>query len=149
MKIEILARGAQPATAMEKLERQKHPSWNQGEVSTRVSHLRKAVYMRGMDTACRPNRRIQAVEMRSLRRLLGISYKDHVTYNEVHRRVTPKVRHYEDLLTTVKKRKLRWYRQVTRSERLTKTIPQGTVQEKRRRGKKERSWADSILEWTG
>ena len=94
-------------------------------------------------------RKIQAVEMRCLRKLLGISYKDHVTNNEVRRKITQHVSHYEDLLTTAKKRKLRWYGHVTRSEGLAKTILQGTVQGKRRRGRQKKKWADNILEWTG
>ena len=94
-------------------------------------------------------RRIQAVEMRRLRRLLGISYKVHVNNNEVHRRATQQMHHYGNLLTMVKKRKLRWYGHVTRSEGLTKTILQGTVHGKRRQGRQKKSWADNILEWTG
>jgi len=93
-------------------------------------------------------RRIQAVEMRCLRRLLGISYKDHVTNNEVRRKITQQVRDYEDLLTTAKKRKLRWYGHVTRSEGLAKTILQGKVQGKRRRGRQRRKWANDIRDWT-
>ena len=93
-------------------------------------------------------RRIQAVEMRCLRRLLGISHKDHITNEEVRRTITQQVRHYEDLLTTVRKRKLRWYGHVTRSDGLSKTILQGTVQGKRRRGRPRKNWADNITEWT-
>ena len=70
-------------------------------------------------------RRIQAVEIRCLRRLLGISYNDHVTNDEVRRRVNQQVPHYENILTTVKKRKLRWYVHKTRSEALAKTILHG------------------------
>ena len=40
---------------------------------------------------------------------------------------------YEDLLTSVKRRKLKWYGHVTRSSGLAKTILQGTVQGGRRR----------------
>ena len=35
---------------------------------------------------------------------------------------------YEDLLTSIKKKKLRWYGHVARSGGLAKTIMQGTVQ---------------------
>ena len=78
-------------------------------------------------------RRIQAVEMRCFRRLLGISYTDHITNEEVRRTISQHVSQYEDLLTTVKKRKLRWYGHVTRSSGLSKITLQGTVQGKRRR----------------
>ena len=71
--------------------------------------------------------RIQALEMRSLRRLLGISYKDHVTNEEVRNRVTKIIGPFEDLLSIVKAKKLRWYGHVTRSNGLAKTVLQGTV----------------------
>ena len=56
---------------------------------------------------------------------------------------------YEDLLTTVKKRKLRWYGHKTRSSGLAKMILQGTVQGGRRRGRQKKRWEDNITEWTG
>ena len=54
-----------------------------------------------------------------------------------------------DLLTTVKRRKLKWYGHVTRSSGLAKTILQGTVQGGRRRGRQRKRWEDNIKEWTG
>ena len=55
---------------------------------------------------------------------------------------------YEDLLTAVKRRKLKWYGHVTRSSGLAKTILQGTVQGGRRRGRQRKWWEDNIKEWT-
>ena len=53
-------------------------------------------------------KRIQALEMRCYRRPLNISYKDHVTANEeVRNRIQNAVGVHDDLLTMVKKRKLR------------------------------------------
>ena len=54
-------------------------------------------------------RRIQALEMRCYRRLLNISYKDHVANEEVRSRIQNAIGVHDDLLTMVKKRKLRWY----------------------------------------
>ena len=51
-------------------------------------------------------RRIQALEMRCYRRLLNISYKDHVTNEEVRNRIRNAIGVHDDLLTMVKKRKL-------------------------------------------
>ena len=48
----------------------------------------------------------------------------------------------------VKKRKLKWYSHVTRVCGLSKTIPQGTVQGKRREKRHRKSWADYTTEWT-
>ena len=55
----------------------------------------------------------------------------------------------EDLLTSVKRRKLKWYGHVTRSSGLAKTILLGTVQGGRRRGRQRKRWEDNIKEWTG
>ena len=94
-------------------------------------------------------RRIQALEMRCFRKLLGISYRDHITNEEVKARIGNAIGPYEDLLTTVKRRKLKWYGHVTRSSGLAKTILQGTVQGGRRRGRQRKRWEDNIKEWTG
>ena len=55
----------------------------------------------------------------------------------------------EDLLTSVKRLKLKWYGHVTRSSRLAKTTLHGTVQGGRRRGRQRNRWEDNIKEWTG
>ena len=75
------------------------------------------------------------MEMRCFRKLLGISCRDHITNEEVKARIGNAIGPYEDLLTTVKRRKLKWYGHVTRSSGLAKTIVQGTVQGGRRRGR--------------
>ena len=52
-------------------------------------------------------RRIQAIEMRCYRKILHISYKDHVTNEEVHAKIKQAIGPHEDLLTIVKRRKAR------------------------------------------
>ena len=94
-------------------------------------------------------RRIQALEMRCFRKLLGISYRDHITNEEVKARIVNAIGPYEDLLNSVKRRKLKWYGHVTRSSGLAKTILLGTVQSGRRRGRQIKRWDDNIKEWTG
>ena len=84
-------------------------------------------------------KRNQAFKMRCCRRLLNISYKDHVTNEEVCRENQAAIGEYDDFLTLVKKQKLRWFGHVSRSSGLAKTILQDTVKEKeeeadRRRG---------------
>ena len=71
------------------------------------------------------------MEMRCYRKILRISYKDHVTKKEVRAKIQQAIGPYEDLLTIVKRRKLKWYGHVTRSSGLAKTILQGTVKGKR------------------
>ena len=87
--------------------------------------------------------------MRCYRRLLNISYKDHVTNEEVRRKIQAAIGEYDELLTLVKKRKQRWFGHVSRSSGLAKTILQGTVKGKRKRGRQKKKWEDNIKEWTG
>jgi siroheme synthase (precorrin-2 oxidase/ferrochelatase) len=87
--------------------------------------------------------------MRCYRQILGISYTEHITNEEVRRTITQHIDHYEDLLTTVKKRKLRWYGHTTRTCGLSKTILQGTMRGKRVQGRQRKRWTDNIAEWTG
>ena len=82
-------------------------------------------------------KRTQAFEMRCYRRLLNISYKDHVTNEEVRRKIQAAIGEYDELLTLVKKRKLRWFGHVSRSSGLAKTILQGTVKGKRKKRQTE------------
>ena len=91
-------------------------------------------------------KRISAFEMRCFRRLLGISYRDRVTNIEVKNRIQQAIGPYEELLTSVRKRILRWFGHVTRGGGLTNTCMQGTVPGKRRRGRPKRSWKDNIRE---
>ena len=67
------------------------------------------------------------MEMRCYRKILRISYKDHVTSEEVRAKIQMAIGPDEDLLTTVKRHKLQWYGHVSRSSGLVKTILQGTV----------------------
>ena len=63
--------------------------------------------------ACEPwtltaelQRKIQAMEIRCYRKILHISYKDHVTNEEIHVNIQQAIGPHEDLLTIVKRRKL-------------------------------------------
>ena len=89
------------------------------------------------------------MEMRCYRKILHISYKDHVTNEEVRAKIQQVIGPHEDLLTIVKRRKLQWYGHVSRSSGLAKTILQGTVKGGRRQGGERKRWEDNIREWTG
>ena len=94
-------------------------------------------------------KRISAFEMRCFRRLLGISYKDKISNVEVKNKILQAIGPYEELLTTVRKRILRWFGHVTRGGGLANTIMQGTVPGKRGRGRPKVYWGDSVRRWTG
>ena len=82
------------------------------------------------------------------RKILRISYKDHVTNEEVRAKIQQATGPHEDLLTIIKKRKLQWYGHVSRSSGLAKPILQDTVKGGRRQGRQRKRWEDNIREWT-
>ena len=86
--------------------------------------------------------------MRCFRKLLSISYRDHITNDAVRVRIRQAIGPCDDI-TTVKKGKLKWFGHVSRSSGLAKTILQGTVQGGRRRGRQKKRWENNIAEWTG
>ena len=89
------------------------------------------------------------MEMRCCRKILRISHQDHVSNEEVCARIQQAIGAQEDPLTIVKRRKLKWYRRVSHSAGLAKTILQGTVKGGRRQGRQKKRWEDNIMEWTG
>ena len=88
------------------------------------------------------------MEMRCYRKILHISYKDHVTNEEVCAKIQQAIDPHEDL-TIVKRRKLKWCGHDSCSSGIAKTILQGTVKGGRRQGRQKKRWEDNIREWTG
>ena len=76
-------------------------------------------------------KRTQAFEMRCYRRLLNISYNNHVTNEEVCRKIQAAIGD-DKLLTLVKKRKQRWFGHVSMSSGLAHTILHDTVKGKKK-----------------
>ena len=152
-KQEILSRIAQTIGAFTKLK----TIWKDKNIalSSKIRLMRSlviSIFLYACETrtlTAELEKKIQATEMRCFRRLLGISYGDHVTNEEVENRIRQAIGPYEDLITSVKKRKLRWYGHKTRSTGLAKMILRGTVQGGRRRGRQKKRWEDNVTEWTG
>ena len=67
------------------------------------------------------------MEMRCYRKILHISCKDHVTNEEVRAKIQQAIGPHENLLTTVKRRKLQWFGHVSCSSGLAKIILQSTA----------------------
>ena len=78
--------------------------------------------------------------------MLHISYKDHVTNEEVRAKIQQAIGPHEDLLTIVKRRRLKWYGHVSCSSGLAKIISQGKVKGARRQGRQKKRWEDNIRE---
>ena len=89
--------------------------------------------------------------MRRYRKILRISYKYHVTDEEVCAKIQQAIGPHEDLLTIVKRRKLRWYGHVSRSSGLAKTILLGTVKggEKTRQTEEEMGRQHQVIDRPG
>ena len=85
------------------------------------------------------------MEMRCYCKILPISYKNHVTNQEVRAKIQQAIGPHEDLLTIVKRQKLQCYDHVSRSSGPAKTILQG--EEHKADQKKRRE--DNIEQWTG
>ena len=95
-------------------------------------------------------RRTQAMETRCYRKILRISYKNHVTNEEVRAKIQQVVGPHEDLLTILKRCKLQWYGHVSRSSGLARTILQGTERgEKTRQTEEEVGRQHQGMDWPG
>ena len=143
---------AQTTTALTRLK----PVWNGKciSLSSKIRLMRSLItsiflyFYESWTLTAELQRRIQTVDMRCYRKILHISYKDHVTNEEVRAKIQQAIGPHEDLLTIVKRRKLQWYGHVSHSSVLAKTILHGTVKGGRRQGRQRKKWED-IREWTG
>ena len=110
-KPEVLSRIAQATAAPSKLK----PIWTDNNISlgSKVKLVRSlviSIFLYACESwafTAELEKRAQAFEMRSYRRLLTISYKDNFTSDEVRRKIQAAMGEYDELLTMVKKRKLR------------------------------------------
>ena len=145
-KPEILSRIAQTTAALTRLKPVLHD--RSISLSSKI-RLVTSIFLYACESwilTAQLQRRRQVMEMRCYRKILRISYKDHVTYEEVRAKIQQAIGLHEDLLTIVKRRKLQWYGHVSRSSGLAKTILHGTVKGGRRQGRQRKRWEDDIRE---
>ena len=96
-------------------------------------------------------RRIRAMEMRCYSKILHISYKDHVTNEEVRAKIQQAIGPHEEFLTIIKRRKLQWYGHVSRSSGLTKTSCKALSkreEDKADRGRGGKTTSENGQAWT-
>ena len=67
-----------------------------------------------------------------------ITYRDHITNEEVCAKIQQDIGPHKDLLTIVKRCKLKWYGHISCSSGPAKTILNGTVKGGRRHGKQKK-----------
>lgn len=93
--------------------------------------------------------KIEAFEMWTLRRMLRISWTEHISNEEVLRRAELEDR---ELFMTIKERKISYLGHILRGERyhFQRLILQGKIEGgKRGIGRKKLSWLRNIRQWTG
>lgn len=92
-------------------------------------------------------RRLEAFEMKMLRKMLQIPWTAHKT----NQSILEETGYKQNLLESIKKRKLAYIGHIARKsgENLEKTIMQGSVPGKRGRGRPRKAWLDDATEWTG
>ena len=152
-KPEVLFSIAQATAALTKLK----PIWRDNTISLGlevklIRSLDISIFLYACESwilTAELDKRTHALEMRCYRRQLNISNKDHVTNEEVRRKIQTAIGEYDEFLTLVKKRKLSWFGHVSRSSGLAKTILQGKVKGKRKRDRQKKRLEDNIKEWTG
>ena len=127
-KPEILSRIARTTAALTRLK----PVWNDRSISLSskiqlMCSLVTSIFLyacKSWTLTAELLRRIQTIEIRHYCKILGISYKDHVTDEEVCAKIQQAIGPHKDLLTTIKRCKLQWYGHSSRSSGLAKTILQ-------------------------
>ena len=110
---------AQATAALTKLK----PIWRDNNLSlgSKVKLMRSliiSIFMYACESLtliAELEKRTRAFEKRCYRRLLYISYKDHVAERQVRRKIQAALGEYFELLTLVKKRKLKWFGHVSKS----------------------------------
>ena len=109
-KPEILSRIAQTTAALTRFK----PVWNDSSISlsSKIQLMRSlvtSIFLYACESwtlTAELQRRIQAMEMTCYRKILHISYEDHVTNEEVRAKIQQAIGPHEDLLTIVKRHKL-------------------------------------------
>ncbi|CAG9833668.1 unnamed protein product [Diabrotica balteata] len=92
-------------------------------------------------------RKLEAFEMWGYRRILRISWTEHVTNIEVFQRIGKET----NIANTIKQRKLEYLGHILRHDkyRLLQLIVQGKIDSKRGPGRRRYSWLQNLRKWFG
>ena len=93
-------------------------------------------------------KRINAFEFKSYRRIIGISSRERKMNDYVFKKIIEAIGSVEPLLSTIKRRKLAHSGHTIRHESLYKVIMQDFVEGQRRQGQSRTNWMFNIIEWT-
>ena len=119
------------------LDWQEHFSQFQNRADALSSHSHLLYACESWTLTAQLQRRIWAMKMKCYHKILSISYKNHVTNEEVCVKIQQAIRPHKDLLIIIKRQNLKWYGHVSCSLGLSRTILLGTVKGERRQDKQE------------
>ena len=89
--------------------------------------------------------KLEAFEMWAYRRMLKISYTDHITNQEVLRRVKERK---PSLVSSLIKRKTQYFGHAIRKDKIQKLLITGKINGRRSRGRPRRTWVGDITIWS-
>ena len=95
-------------------------------------------------------RKIRAFEMKTYRRILGISWKEKKT-NEWVRSKVRRIYGFkkENFIDTVKRRKFKFFGHVVRRGGMARAVMEGGIEGRNCRGRPMGSWMGNLKEWSG
>ena len=94
--------------------------------------------------------KLRAFEMRTYRRLLGISWREKKTNEWVLaelKRINGK--ELESFLEMMRKRKFKFFGHMMRADGLTKAVIEGCMEGRRGRGRPQGNWMNNLKDWSG
>jgi len=95
-------------------------------------------------------KKIEAFELRFFCNILNVSSMEHRTNMSIRAEKKAAIGRHEHLLSTMRRRKMRWFGHINLSHGLANTIVQGAVDGVRRRGRPRTSWLGrNVIKWTG
>jgi len=91
------------------------------------------------------NKRLEASEMWFLRRILRISYVDHVTNDEVLKRANAK----RSLINTIRDRQMKFLGHIMRNKEIESLTITGKIDGEKARGRQRLTFCKNLSEWMG
>ena len=88
--------------------------------------------------------RINAFELWIYRRMLRVSYKDRVTNASIFEKMNEK----PSLLISIKERKLKYFGHIIRASGKQRSLLEGKIEGKKRRGCQRNNWVMNICSWS-
>ena len=98
-----------------------------------------------LDDDLSQNIALRSILMYLLGLKLGIHSSEHITNPGVKNTINLLIGCHKGVLEIVKERKVKLFGQTTRSTGLAKMILQGTVTDRRKKGRPKKKWTDNVI----